>query len=1108
MTTENASSDPRPTWDRQAFEDFIGKNFVFVARNRWLVPTMVMLLRESLTKLKDYLDTGSNPGITWEAPMVAVRWPVEWDWEKWNAGEVWAGPDRMKILNMDRNAPDLGKRLVDAVGTLALRSVTSWVPIEGADERGGEQSYAFEDDSVRAELAREGEGGGDLAYVFEDGSLRVIESKAVERMFDALGPEEREAKFRELRRPFEFNLKRLAETDPDLVPRLFESSFSRWKEWAQKQLANRRRVFEERHNVEIEAVPREKWDSVKNAVAFEDLPQSAKNALQEISTYIKDHSFYSSFEDRANVENFLSDFLNDPVMHIIEEDGKRKRISARLTVNNYIVNVDEKEVYFTAIVGLFDAETEKTADLRNLTDEEKDILWDAMFEELELFERSALDAAILRDVELLRREKPPETIGTLNVTLGEVTLYATGTCTPPPENVGPVVKLKAGPVQRYLFDAPSRMDRDTFHFMTALKPIKLPRKWSAVRKWDDMVAEEITRIQEEYGPGAFASTDTREALLKETTRVFKVNKVRQQETVVVLTSEAEDALLERNVGRPYRQVLKDHDGATREFLVHRVKVSGGGVIEARLSWYGSAWRLAESERDAFYKQVKEDQGKTPLFEDLDPDLQDKLDGLLRQAQAVKDGPRVIEYILAVVGRDGRSYIEIPAWEFKSLLKCENDSHGLSRVHGVLRALQELRYSMTSKGTGSSFRSYGPFLGDVTYDPRGVGRHGDGVFHLSVSHGFIGSLKVFEVNHKIRNTKNVLDLDFSKNLTKEEVKGLDYVRGFTLGAFYDAAKGFTDEQARLRRWVEDQLTRNRDAATPDRKHVQFKKGDEANEPRVYDSSFCPVLPEGRRFYGALGHFNAKRPENGRTLFGSGWNGSHKSGRRPEGLLAMMGYELPRRGPRWDAAIKKALQDLRAVVEEAMGGIVAVRHENRWYSLEEAVWEIHQADLGSKAKFYLFPAEDYRDRLARDLEAHHQDRHERGETSIVPKVTRDRAVYTKAIEELKAGTRFEPGGEGPPLFHRLLIARRDRKLSQGAVGKLFGVSKMMVSLWEAGPRIDEETGRAKGKTIPPELVPLVARWVESGEAPTAEELANRETRQAGVKKAQKPPPEPAE
>jgi DNA-binding transcriptional regulator YiaG len=72
-------------------------------------------------------------------------------------------------------------------------------------------------------------------------------------------------------------------------------------------------------------------------------------------------------------------------------------------------------------------------------------------------------------------------------------------------------------------------------------------------------------------------------------------------------------------------------------------------------------------------------------------------------------------------------------------------------------------------------------------------------------------------------------------------------------------------------------------------------------------------------------------------------------------------------------------------------------------------------------------------------------------------------------------------GLPLRERLQEVMKRRKVSGAALAPLFGVSKMTVSNWISGK-----------KPIPRDAVPLLVRWIESGTAPTAEELAARRSR----------------
>jgi integrase len=70
---------------------------------------------------------------------------------------------------------------------------------------------------------------------------------------------------------------------------------------------------------------------------------------------------------------------------------------------------------------------------------------------------------------------------------------------------------------------------------------------------------------------------------------------------------------------------------------------------------------------------------------------------------------------------------------------------------------------------------------------------------------------------------------------------------------------------------------------------------------------------------------------------------------------------------------------------------------------------------------------------------------------------------------------------PLNQRLAEVRRARGLSARQVGAYFGVGREQVLAWEGSLR--------GGRPIPSRTAPLVQRWIETGEVPSAEELASK-------------------
>lgn len=669
---------------------------------------------------------------------------------------------------------------------------------------------------------------------------------------------------------------------------------------------------------------------------------------------------------------------------------------------------------------------------------------------------------------------------------------------PPPEPayVGPRVE------RRYLHDGPTRYDRNALALVLRLGRLHLPRKWTSLKPWADYEREEVARWQAEYGDAAFRNQRTEQSpnapgkLLTRETRV--VGGVSTD--AVVLTREARSGLRDRVGCVGFRERRRDKDGRYREYLVKRFRVSGG-YVETSLSWYGEAWPLVDEGRDqqaAALQTLREQFQQRELFEDLSPDLQDRINGELTRLGAVRDGRRVMEYILGCLSKDARNPVKIGAWELRTLLECETDPDGFDRVRGCLRALQELRYHLKVAGVPNlSQDAVGPFLSDVEYVGRGPGSHTDGDFFLSVSQYFVGSLRAFEnTSPRLRDPRALVGFEWGKDLSEEDHKALagKYLKGFSaLSPYFDRAKGFTETQTGLRQFLEHEITLRKDKARKARRSVVVApNAPDANEPRIYTREFCPFLLPDRQYHGALGHFS-KNPETGRKLMGTARPGTSTSGPHSAGLLQEMGYPpLPRGGAqrRRDALVGDALRDLKAVVEEAFGGVVAGWTNGEWYSLQTATEALSVDALARDVSWFLFLAHDWRDRMTAAIETYHADRHARGETPYQVAVTTDRARAASPEAPEPDLSRIATPASVPLLMR--FTARRERlRLTLEAVGRLFGVSKMAIMKWEK-----------KQTPIPADVLPLMARWVEDGTPPSPEDLARLAARRAnrpGVKKA---------
>lgn len=653
----------------------------------------------------------------------------------------------------------------------------------------------------------------------------------------------------------------------------------------------------------------------------------------------------------------------------------------------------------------------------------------------------------------------------------------------------------------------TRVDTRAMELLQHVHRLRLPNRWSALPRWEDLAAQEVQRLQDELGEDAFRRDHGRDELLRR-------REDRHGQVVVQLSPEAERVLKIRaglgTTGYLYRD---PKDGL--EYLVRLVQAERG-YVEVGLSWYGMAGPLVTDWRQgkvADAERLRQELEQGLLWDDLDTERHRRLDTLLAQVRVWDHGRRVLELALTQAGRQGQNPVVIPAECFPTLLGLQGDEHWKDKVEGCLNGLTHLRSRLRSFDLGRDLYGYGTFLAGWTYRGRGPGAHAEGDYYLELGHQFLGCLQVFESGRrKLRGGVDAITYDWRKKLTGEQRGELGWTqqsrdRGadpasfhvFDAGrVFYNATEGLSPEQENLVRYLEAQLTRRKDNAAKDpetgKPWCRRARGDaeDAHEPRLYDRSFCPLLPADQRFHAALGHFSGN-PETGRTLGGTARRAGSTGGPHHGGLLSEMGYLLETgRATHNRSTVQAALEDLRAVVVDYLGGVVVARGpDGSWLTAEQAqglAWN----DLLHGARWFLFLPETWR-----------EDRKRRFEERTGYVVTEDEAVARRVREARWAGEGVGPsspvgagiGPEGLPLRHRLHMAMKERGLTQGELAQLFGVSQTAVSLWFKGTEPDPDTGAVKGKPIPAELAPLVQRWVETGAAPTEDELAARKTRKPG-------------
>jgi DNA-binding transcriptional regulator YiaG len=656
------------------------------------------------------------------------------------------------------------------------------------------------------------------------------------------------------------------------------------------------------------------------------------------------------------------------------------------------------------------------------------------------------------------------------------------------EGLVPAAAVAPSPERRHLLNGTTRISKSAALVKSSMRRLRLPRKMADVKPWGELVEERIKRIREDYKDEAFRDL-RRETGDPNVHGPLLERRWKNGAEVVELTREAREELLAEVGPKGYRDRVQDPDGLFREYVIKRFPVRGGaGYIEARLSWYGTTWPLVEEGR----KQKKEEwelvRRSLPSlpFEGLQTKEREVVNSYLRTWESIRDAYEVMDLILHRFGHLGENPVRLHVWELKSILKCESDSHRFRRIRGAIRALQELRFSLkVTREKGLPQEIEGPFIkGSATLTQKGKGAHTDGYFELEISEPFVGCLRVFRVDgSRIRDPRRIYD--WGKILSKEEKKELrkseGYVKRSALAPFLDLAEGLTDQQKNLHFWINENITLKKDPTRKKGPHVRIRSAaKDADEPRLYGRETCPLLPEGQLFHGALGHYQP-RPEQGRRLFGTPTRGSEKSGGHAPGLLLEMGYQLPAgaAAAKRKDIVKKALQDLHVVVEQIFEGIVAGKRGDHWLTLKEAE-DLPPVEILKSISWFIFLPTTWHDKIPAKINAYFKKRHESGETPYQVTVTEDRRLVDAEISEEAVGL------ENEPPWIRLYTTRNERKLTQAAVGDLFGVSQQIVAGWEKGPE--------KGKAIPEDVVPLLLRWIENGPAPTEEEMAVLKARRA--------------
>jgi len=527
-------------------------------------------------------------------------------------------------------------------------------------------------------------------------------------------------------------------------------------------------------------------------------------------------------------------------------------------------------------------------------------------------------------------------------------------------------------------------------------------------------------------------------------------------------------------------------------------------LEIGFSWNGLAgplfdkWKKAQKENAS--REKKNIDESSSLFPEMQKEEKKKVEMKLERLGIWDDARRIRDMVLGQVAIQQRNPVEIPAKAFRFLLWPKDEKagtvtpHWKKKIESALTSLNKFTFTIRSHNL-SSLKGYGSFVGEwdyVDFGDLGGGSRGDGVYRVLVTPGSLGCLGIYETGKtRLRSGKEAISFDFSKKLTKEEeaslgwkkknTEGVDhYVLKDAGGVFYATAAGLTPTQENLAAFIDRNETLRGDVSKTKGVKVNWKAQD-SREPRIYTSSFCPLLEEGKKYHGALGHHRPS-PEAGYTLGGV----ENRKGRRTGGLIFHMGHSLPAGGGNRASVIDKALQDLHVVVEDYLKGVVAGNDGEGWIPFNEF------STIGEKKlkglRVFIFLPPNWRSGVRAKWEET-TGRRVTEDPKEAERETWEGGSPGDNLGELVANR--ADGFKGWPRHRRLHGIMKARGLNQKKLASIFGVTAGAMSHWLQGKRSEGES-RVRRVLIPERLHPLMDRWIETGKEPTPEELEASKTK----------------
>ena len=286
----------------------------------------------------------------------------------------------------------------------------------------------------------------------------------------------------------------------------------------------------------------------------------------------------------------------------------------------------------------------------------------------------------------------------------------------------------------------------------------------------------------------------------------------------------------------------------------------------------------------------------------------------------RDAIALMLYIIKRVNEQALHRVIISAEEMHSIALHGDIEHGTyagdmtAYVHRLLNALRMVEFVCVGKegdvGCGS-------LIGEWHYFPEEVCPDAEGLYYIDVQMGFLGCPVPTPVGADAH--APVGPGDGSDQVATEDA----YVSIDNGMVMLCASAGLTASQRRLCEYMGRNIALESDAGADPADAASATSGPQSTaRHRLYDRTYCDLLPGGLEFVGVLGNFR-RRPAGGMKLLRA--NGSR---RVRESLVTALGHEPT------SAGVNATLDDLRTIVEEHLDGVVACQYDGYWLPLSTA------------------------------------------------------------------------------------------------------------------------------------------------------------------------------